>query len=413
MTDGRQIPLFEEAGAGPAGLEAGAGPGPGETPETAVPVAELNAAARSVLEGTFRPLWVAGEIANWRRVGSGHCYFSLRDETAQIDGVMFRSDASRLPTDPEEGMEVRAFGQVSLYEARGRYQLIVRELEGKGEGLWRLAFERLRKKLLAEGLLDPARKRPLPRIPERVGVVTSRTGAALRDVLTVVRRRAPWTHVLVGSCRVQGDGAAAEIVEALSRVAAAGVDLVILTRGGGSVEDLWCFNEEAVARAVAASPAPVISTVGHEVDVTIVDLVADVRAPTPSAAAELAVPDASELRRRLRRLAEGLVAGLRARARRGRERTERAEERLRAAADRRLERWEARLARLADRLEALSPLATLARGYALPLGESGRVLRRLRMFEPGEPFELRVVDGTVDCRTERTRPIEGEDGGGG
>lgn len=415
MSEAGQISLFDgEApprGSAPETGGARTGPRPGEAVETAVPVAELNAAARVALERAFGPLWVAGEIANWRRVGSGHCYFSLRDETAQLDCVMFRSDALRLPTSPEEGMEVCAFGQVSLYEARGRYQLLVRKLEARGEGLWRLAFERLRKKLAAEGLLDPERKRPIPGIPERVGVVTSRTGAAVRDVLTVIRRRAPWTHILVSACRVQGEAAAGEIVRALSRVTEAGVDVVILTRGGGSVEDLWCFNDERLARAIAACPVPVISAVGHEVDVTIADLVADVRAPTPSAAGELAVRDAGELHRRMRRLADALVGGLRERTKRGRERALRAEERLFGAMERRLERWEATVARLGARLETLSPLATLRRGYAVPLDPGGRVLRRLELFETGEPFHLRVVDGTVACRTEGTRAIEEPNGG--
>ena len=396
----------------PSALEPGALM-PGESPETAVPISELNAAAREVLERAIRPLWVVGEVANWRRMDSGQCYFSLRDEAAQVSCVMWRSEARRLPTDPQEGMEVCAYGRVSVYVARGQYQLIVERLEAKGEGLWKLAFERLRRRLEAEGLTDPARRRPLPFLPARVGVVTSREGAALRDLVSVIRRRAPWTHILLSPCRVQGDGATREIVAALEAVTLdAGVDVVVLTRGGGSVEDLWCFNEEDVARAVAACPVPIVTAVGHEVDVTIVDLVADRRAATPSAAAELVVPDAAELRSRIARKASALVSALRGRARRAEERASRASERMHAGVGRFLERCSSRLERLAGQLEALGPLATIARGYAVPMDESGRVLRRLGMYAPGDAFRLRVVDGEVAARVEGTARLEGTAGGG-
>ncbi len=374
---------------------------PGSGPERALTVAELNAAARELLEARFPELWVSGEIANWRRVSSGHCYFTLRDDSAQVSCVMWRRDARRLPTEPEGGMEVAARGQVSLYEVRGTYQVQVRELQARGEGLWRLAFERLRAKLAAEGLLDEARKRPVPEIPDTVGVVTSRTGAALRDVLSVIRRRAPWTRVVVSHCRVQGEEAAGEIVRALERLERWGeADVIVITRGGGSVEDLWAFNEEPVARAVARCGIPVISAVGHEVDVTIADLVADVRAPTPSAAGEVAVPDARALEGRLQAMAEGLVSGLRRRTRRGRERAGRAAERLVAAVERRVERARGRLDRLGARLDALSPLSTLERGYGVARGPGGRVLSRAADFHPGDTFRLRVVDAEVRCRVE-------------
>lgn len=408
MTARGQFSLFEVGGEGREGSKSEETSGaPGTRPETAIPVSEINAAARELLEERFPPLWIAGEIANWRRVNSGHCYFSLRDDSAQISCVMWRSDARRLPTDPEEGMEICAFGQISLYEVRGTYQLVVRSLEARGEGLWRLAFERLKKKLAAEGLLDEERKKPLPRIPARVGVVTSRTGAALRDLVTVIRRRAPWTDILVSHCRVQGEAAEGEIVHALERlVRFGGVDVVVLTRGGGSVEDLWAFNEEPVARAVAGCPLPTVAAVGHEVDVTITDLVADVRAPTPSAAGEVTVPDVRSLRAETRSLASGLVSGLRRRVRRGRERAGRAEERLRTSVERRLERLRARLESLGGRLDALSPLGTLARGYAVPVGEGGEVLRRVEAFENLERFDLRVVDGRVSCRVEGAEPLD-------
>jgi exodeoxyribonuclease VII large subunit len=381
---------------------------------TAVTVSAVNNVAREVLERGIPSLWVVGEVANWRRVSSGHCYFSLRDEHAQLPCMMWRSDARELPADPEEGMEVYARGRVTLYEPRGRYQLVVRAIEGKGEGLWRLAFERLRRKLAAEGLLDPSLRRPLPAFPRRIGVVTSRTGAAVRDVVTVLQRRAPWADILVSHCRVQGREAAVDVSRALDTLARHGaVDVVIVTRGGGSVEDLWAFNEEILARAVAACPVPVVSAIGHEIDVTIVDLVADLRAPTPSAAAELVVPDIRVLRSDLNGLAESLTDSLRGVTGRTGLRIERLGERMNAAAQRRLDRWTSSLERFGLRLDAHSPLGTMGRGYAVPLAADGTVLRRTRDFEAGMPFTLRVSDGRVACHTDeadkRTRAMaEGE-----
>jgi len=364
----------------------------------------VNAAVRRLLEESVAPFWVVGEIANWKPHVSGHRWFSLRDADAQLPAVMWRSDAARLPADPEEGMEVFAFGTLTLYEARGQYQFTVRRLEARGEGLWRLAFEKLRARLAEEGLLDPARKRAVPRVPRTVGVVTSRSGAALRDVISVIRRRAPWTRILVSDCRVQGDGAEDDLVAALERLLREGSsDVILLTRGGGSVEDLWAFNGERLARAIAASSIPTVSAVGHEIDVTISDLVADLRAATPSAAAEAITTEDAVLRAVLRDRAGRLVGTLR-------ERTERGEERLRDRAARLRDAWEridsdrrARLAVSAARLEALSPLATLARGYAVPEDESGRVLRRLDAFEIGAPFLLRVRDGRIGARVESKR----------
>ena len=214
-------------------------------------VTEVNRSVKEMLEDFLPPLWVSGEVANWTAHRSGHRYFTLKDDQAQIRCVMFRSDARLLPIDPDDGMNVRVFGGLTLYEARGEYQLTVRRLEAQdADGLWRLAFEKLRKKLDAEGLLDPRRKRPLPRFPRTVGIVTSTTGAALRDILTVLRRRAPWTRVVVRACRVQGEGAAVDVADAIRVLAASGrVDVMIVGRGGGSIEDLWAFNEEPVARA--------------------------------------------------------------------------------------------------------------------------------------------------------------------
>lgn len=393
-----QISLFDGGGAASAPE-----PAPGSSPETAVPVSAVNAAVRRLLEQSFAPFWVVGEIANWKPHASGHRWFSLRDADAQLPAVMWRSDAARLPADPEEGMEVFAFGTLTLYEARGQYQLVVRRLEARGEGLWRLAFERLRARLAQEGLLDPARKRPVPRVPRTVGVVTSRSGAALRDVIAVIRRRAPWTRILVSDCRVQGEGAEDDLVAALERLTREGSsDVILLTRGGGSVEDLWAFNGERLARAIAASPIPTVSAVGHEIDVTISDLVADLRAATPSAAAEAITTEDAVLRGALRDRASRLVGSLR-------ERTERGEERVRDRLERMFGAWErgasdrrSRLAVAAARLEAMSPVATLARGYAVPLDARGRVLRGVEAFEPGAPFVLRVRDGRVRARVEST-----------
>lgn len=253
-------------------------------------VSELSASIRDALETRFHEVWVEGEISNARLWNTGHLYFTLKDSTSQIKGVMFRSALRYLKFKPEDGLHVVARGRISVYDPKGEYQLVCEHMEPLGFGPLQLAFEQLKKKLAAEGLFDPARKRPLPALPRRIGLVTSIDGAALRDMIRVLRRRYPNAHLIVSPSRVQGEGAAAEVARALKRVTqVAGVDVVIVARGGGSLEDLWAFNDEIVARAVAASPVPVISGVGHETDVTICDFVADLRAPTPSAAAELVV----------------------------------------------------------------------------------------------------------------------------
>ena len=371
-------------------------------------VSEVNRSVREMLEDYLPPLWVAGEVANWTAHRSGHRYFTLKDDQAQIRCVMWRSDARRLPIDPENGMNVRVFGGLTLYEARGEYQLTVRQLEARdADGLWRLAFEKLRKKLDVEGLLDPRRKRALPRHPGTVGIVTSATGAALRDMLTVIRRRAPWTRVLVRSCRVQGEGAAVEVAEAIRVLSACGrADVLIVGRGGGSIEDLWTFNEEAVARAIAACSLPVISAVGHEIDVTIADLVADHRAPTPTAAAEAAVPDAVQLGELLETLPIRFARALRGAVERRGRRIADGGERLERALERQVGGRRQALRAAAGKLDALSPLATLGRGYAVALGEGGQVLRRTEEFPPGLRFRLRVMDGRVRCDALGPEPDE-------
>jgi exodeoxyribonuclease VII large subunit len=376
-------------------------PSTGRAPEGGWTPSTLNAAARHLIEGMFPALWVSGEVSNFTRARSGHCYFSLRDRDAQIRCVMWRDDARRLPTQPAEGMEVRCLGRLTIYEGRGEFQLAVNELEAKGEGLFKLAIDRLRAKLETEGLTSPHRKRPIPAHPACVGVVTSSAGAALRDVISVIRRRAPWTRIVLSAARVQGEGAADEIAAAIRRIGAAGcADVLIVGRGGGSIEDLWAFNEEVVARAIAESPVPVISAVGHETDFTIADLVADLRAPTPSAAAEAAVPDAVALRRELAELRERMARCTRDSVENARETLFGARLDLRDARERLIRQRRERVAALASQLNALSPLSTLARGFAVPLDPAGRVLRRTADFAPGEAFRLRVVDGTVEARVE-------------
>lgn len=387
--------------------ERASGPAAGEA-RVAYSVSSLNRLVREFLDQSLPALWVAGEVTNWKRAGSGHCYFSLRDSDAQVRCVLFASDARRLPTEPEEGMSVRAFGSVTLYEQRGEYQIIVREVESTDAGgLWRLAFEKLRLKLEKEGLLAPARKRPLPRSPRRVGVVTSPVGAAVHDVIRVIEQRAPWTTVVLSPSRVQGDGAEFEIAAALERLAEHGnVDVIIVGRGGGSVEDLWAFNREEVARAIASCPVPVVSAVGHEVDVSIADLVADARAATPSAAAERVVPDGADIRRHLETGAIRVRGALRRLVDTRSRMIEELGAALEACAGDMIEERQDRLGRAAEKLEALSPLAALKRGYAVALGADGRVLRRAEEFGREDRIRLRVVDGRVDCVVKGTETDE-------
>lgn len=263
-------------------------------------VTELTRRIKSLLEHEVGAVWVEGEVSNFRAQASGHCYFTLKDAGAQLSAVLFRGDAARVKFRLDDGLKVVAMGDVSVYEARGQYQIIVRELMPKGLGALQLAFEQLKRKLEAEGLFDPARKKPIPLLPKRIAVVTSPTGAAIRDFLNVIRRRYPNVHIVIAPARVQGEGAAEEIaasVDYLNELHASRqlpFDVIVLARGGGSLEDLWAFNEEIVARAVARSAIPTISAIGHEIDFTICDFVADLRAPTPSAAAELVVQKKEE-----------------------------------------------------------------------------------------------------------------------
>ncbi len=436
--------------------------------KAALSPSQLNALARELLEGAFGLVWVEGEISNLSRPASGHLYFSLKDARAQVRCALFRQRAGLLRFRPADGQKVIARARLSLYEPRGDYQLIVDSLEPAGEGALRQAFEALKLKLDAEGLFAAERKRSLPRFPRRLALLTSPRGAAVRDVLSVLARRFPLLPVDVVPIAVQGEGAAAEAIAALRAVnRAARHDLILLTRGGGSLEDLQSFNDEALARAIVASAIPVISAVGHEIDFSISDFVADLRAPTPSAAAELLVPERGELLRTLgqqrMRLQAHLQRSLERSAQRldraalrlqtvspvqhlknGRERLLRAEVRLatlrqatQQLALRRLMTIEARLqaqhprarlSRAAERLassgqqllgalprsiehrrlrlvalgralNAISPLATLGRGYALLLdGESGEVLGSVRQLAEGASVTARLHDGSAQLR---------------
>ena len=393
-------------------------------------VGDLLAGLRELLEERVGRVWVVGEISNLHRAGSGHVYFTLKDDAGQLRAALFRSAARRLAFEPEDGLEVLVYGDLSIYEARGDLQLIVRQLEPRGEGALRLAFEQLRRRLQAEGLFDPERKRELPPAPRRIGVVASPTSAALRDVLQVTGRRCPALPILIAPTRVQGAGAEQEIVAAFEALAARGeLDVILLVRGGGSLEDLQAFTTAAGARASAPAPVPVVCGVGHEVDVSIADLTADLRAPTPSAAAELVAPDRQVLRRTLerdwRRLRQAVVWVLeRCGARLARERDAvtmlapsarlaAQRTRLRAlaralsrAARVRLARERAGLGQRVARLQTLSPLAVLARGYALVRrARDGAIVRTAAQLEVGERLAVRVAEAELEASVEAVHAL--------
>ena len=418
-------------------------------------VTEITQAIKQTLETSFPPLWITGELGDYTVAASGHRYFTLKDEAAQIRAVLFRGSLARIPFDPEDGLEVVVAAELGFYEPRGDVQLIVRNLEPRGLGALQLAFEQLRERLAAEGLFEERDKRALPPWPRRIGIVTSPVGAALQDVIEVTGRRAPGIPLLVSPTRVQGDGAEIEIEAALRALEGVpDVDLVLLVRGGGSLEDLVAFNSERVERAIRACPQPVVTGVGHEVDVTIADLAADARAPTPSAAAERAVPDLAPWRDRLNREIDRLEVAATAQLERKwgwldrlaatlqamaphtrlalqRERLEAARHaihraigqaavgriatlgelhrRLGRALAESLEVRAARLAGHAGRLHALSPLAVLSRGFAIVRhGEPPALLRRARDARPGEVLRIQLGDGSLRARVEAQE--EPEDG---
>ncbi len=390
---------------------------------------DVLAGLRGLLEERVGRLWVVGEVSNLRRPGSGHLYFTLKDDEGQLRAALFRGTSRQLAFEPEDGLEVLVYGEISVYPQRGDLQIIVRHLEPRGEGALRLAFEQLRRRLEAEGLFEPGRKRPLPAFPARIGVVTSASGAALRDVLQVTGRRHPGIPIRVAPTRVQGAGAELEVAAALEALALWGdVSLILLVRGGGSLEDLQAFNSETLARAIARSPVPVCCGVGHEVDVTIADLVADLRAPTPSAAAELAVPHREAVRgelaaawRHLRRAMAGRLSSGHARLDRElgalrvlapsarlaeqRRRWLAATRALSRAGRARIDADCARLGALAARLDALSPLAVLGRGYALVRrSQDGAIVRSEGDAPAGERISIRLARAELEARVEVSRP---------
>jgi exodeoxyribonuclease VII large subunit len=375
---------------------------PGTTADNPVSVSDLALVTREVIESRLRSVWVRGEISDFKPHRNGHWYFSLRDRAAQIRCVVWSGDQHRMPAPPDDGMQVVLFGQMTVYTARTELQLKVTRIDAEGDGLWRKAMELTLAKLRREGLLDQARKRPIPHFPRIVAVVTSPDGAALRDIVAVMRKRNLGARLVLCPTRVQGDGAELEIAAALRRVTRWGkADVVIVGRGGGSKEDLWAFNDERVARAVVACPVPVISAVGHEADITICDAVADLRAPTPSAAAAAACASRDEVNKALSLAKRNLSGALVERIQYARQHLERLARSAAQSSTRIVTRNKALLGTSAARLNALSPLATLSRGYAVARDQSGHALTSARQFSSGLEFNLLLHDGRVSARSEK------------
>ena len=396
---------------------------PSGAPERERPIlgiGQLIAGLKGLLEQQVGQVLVAGEISNLHEARSGHAYFTLKDEDGQMRCALFRGNASRLRFNLENGLEVVAEAEVSIYPARGDIQLIVRSLEPRGVGALQLAFEQLRKRLQAAGLFDEERKRPIPTFPKRIGLVTSPTSAAVRDVLKVAAKRFPATPILISPTLVQGDQAPEQIARAIERlVDQPDIDVILVVRGGGSLEDLWAFNSKEVARAIGKSPIPIVTGVGHETDVTIADLIADVRSPTPSAAAMQALPDRESLSRLVgrdvhrlfgameseveiaRARVESLTEILRARSPQARVALARTRESRASAASshairRMLDTRRRRFGELAARLDALSPLAVLGRGYALARRTTDeRIVRRAADVAVGDELEVQLGEGAI------------------
>jgi exodeoxyribonuclease VII large subunit len=409
-------------------------------------VSELTRSIRGTLETKFRAVWVQGEVSNYKAHPNGHQYFTLKDARAQIACVIWRDSMAPLRQPLADGARIQVFGTVTVFEARGQYQISVQMVQPFGQGLLQAKFEALKAKLEAEGLFDPARKRLLPKFPRRVGIVTSASGAAIRDILNILRRRAPSLSILISPVRVQGSGAAQEIAVAIRELATpnanfAPVDLIVVTRGGGSIEDLWEFNEEIVARAIAAAEVPIVSAIGHEIDFTIADFVADLRAPTPSAAAELIVPDVVDLRRHLDAFARGIGRELLNRVRDAQQRLDHAREilrrclahkidnyrrglehavavlqarspvrelmlrrnrfgdlqrRLRELPKHNLELVRHRFQRIEAILRVLGPDATLRRGYSITTDNRGKLIRSVANVRSKMKIKTRVTDGEFE-----------------
>ena len=394
-------------------------------------VSELNTAAKDVLGATFDDVWVAGEVSDLSRPSSGHLYFSLKDEEATIRAVIWRSTASRMPFQIEDGQQLICRGKIDLYVVRGSYQLVVKQAEPQGVGSLQLAFEQLKRKLSEEGLFAEEHKQPAPWLPRKIAFVTSPSGAAIRDFLEVTRRRWSNVHVVVIPARVQGQQAAGEIAAGIRTANALTdpPDLLVVGRGGGSMEDLWCFNEEEVVRAIFESEIPVISAVGHEIDVTLSDLVADRRALTPTEAAELAVPAEAEIAGMLEAIQQRMVSTLQSRVLRARQQLQtldsrpvlkRPEEIVEQRA-RIVDEWEQRLSRAmqdviqrgkekvavaAAGLNALSPLSVLERGYSVTQDQDGQVLVDIQQLQIGQEMVSRLFNGRVISVVQSTEQIE-------
>jgi exodeoxyribonuclease VII large subunit len=390
---------------------------------TAITVSQLTRRVRDALEDRLDELWVVGEISNFRMPSSRHFYFSLKDDRSQVAAVMFRSRNQTLPFQPEDGMQVIVRGRIGLYEARGSLQLYVEAMEPRGQGSLQLALEQLKTRLASEGLFAEQRKRPLPFLPRCVAIITALTGAAVHDMLTTLLARRPGLHIIVCPVRVQGSGAAEDIAGAIADAnELPGVDVIITGRGGGSLEDLWAFNEEAVARAIASSRIPVVSAVGHETDLTIADLVADRRAPTPTAAGTLVVPDERELQARLRRAAQALQTATLRRVEENRKslathaghlrdprailralrlRIDEMGERALRSARGTLRASSERVQSGAQHLNALSPLAVLQRGYSIARRtDTGAVVRDATTLGTGDRLDLTFARGSARVRVE-------------
>ena len=400
---------------------------------SAVTVTQLNEYIKRLIEGDgpLCDLYVKGEISNFKNhFATGHFYFTLKDDGGLIRAVMFRAHASRLPFMPENGMKVVLHGRVSAFVRDGQYQLYADSMEPDGVGALYIAYEQLKRKLESEGLFDPARKKPLPKIPTRVGIITSATGAAVRDMINVAGRRFPYAKLVLFPSLVQGPDAPAQLIAGVRYFNETdSADVIIIGRGGGSIEDLWAFNNEALAREVAASRIPIISAVGHETDFTICDFVADRRAPTPSAAAELALPETAELQRKIYNIISRESAVLTQMIARRREylarlassraltspmnfiddkrmQTAALSERLALAETNRLQLMAARMSTAVGKLEALNPLSILSRGYGAVYGSEGQIIKSAAQLEPGQCVTVHLADGEADAEIRDVRPTE-------
>jgi exodeoxyribonuclease VII large subunit len=410
---------------------------PSEMASKIFTISHLNQVAHDLLEAGLPALWVEGEISNFTHHRNGHMYFKLKDETAEIEAVMFSDQNALLQFEPDDGQKVIAFGQVTLYQRRGRYQINIYEMRPAGIGKLQLEFEKLKERLQAEGLFDARFKQLIPPSPERIGIVTSPEGAALRDILKILRERYPIVEVVLFPAKVQGEGAAQEIAEAIRQanryaLAMEKIDTVIVTRGGGSLEDLWAFNEEPVARAIFESSLPIISAVGHEVDVTIADLVADARAPTPTAAAQMVVPDRRELleftqnaltslqqkisshiddyllRLQIFRRSRGLHRPVQL-LREHQQTLDHSGELFTRAMRRKLTSWRERWQGLLERLESLNPVSVLRRGFSVVESAGGQTVYSVEQVSVGERVKIKLYQGRLLSRVEAKETDHGKE----